>query len=69
MGLTDRQWCSLSDADGEVSAASGAPIKISVGSLVMKLHSLDTELENGTACRVLNLNLESSLRKHIGSAS
>ena len=52
-----------------MSAASGAPIKISVGSLVMKLHSLDTELENGTACRVLNSNLESSLRKHIGSAS
>jgi hypothetical protein len=69
-GLTDRQlWCSLSGADGEVSAASGAPIKISVDSLVMKLYLLDIELENGSVCKVPNLNLESSLRKHIGCAS
>jgi|NorSeaMetagenome_1021524.scaffolds.fasta_scaffold59491_2 hypothetical protein len=71
MGSTDRQWRSLSDADadGEVSAASGAPIKISVNRLVMKLYLLDIDLENGSVCRVLNINLESSLRKHIGSTS
>ena len=69
MGSTDRQWRSLSDADGEVSAASGAPIKISVNRLVMKLYLLDIDLENGSVCRVLDINLESSLRKHIGSSS
>ena len=69
MGSTDRQWRSLSDADGEVSAASGAPIKISVNRLVMKLYLLDIDLENGSVCRVLDTNLESSLRKHIGSSS
>ena len=69
MGSTDRQWRSLSDADGEVSAASGAPIKISVNRLVMKLYLLDIDLENGSVCRVLNINLESSLRQHIGSTS
>ena len=61
MGLTGRQWCSLSDADGEVSAASGAPIKISVNRLVMKLYVLDIDLETGSVCRVLNIHLESSL--------
>ena len=69
MGSTDRLWCILSGADGEVSAASGAPIKISVNRLVMKLYLLDIDLENGSVCRVLNINLESSLRQHIGSTS
>ena len=69
MGSTHRQWRSLSDADGEVSAASGAPIKISINRLGMKLYLLDIDLENGSVCRVLNINLESSLRKHIGSTS
>lgn len=67
--LTDNHWRSLSGADREVGAASGAPAQISVDRLVMKLYLLDIELENGSVCRVLNISLASSLRKHIGSAS